>query len=596
MTLVVDDARLMRLAAETPRDAALVLRRATAYRPLVLLLCVLPPVWFAAWSTLDSESAPWALRALAVQNARQIDDWLEPGSQWPECELRSAPPLISWLTGSILPLLPAGSSLAPVLISCMSMMGATALLWQLCREAVGERTALILTLLFALHPQIAPLAATGAPTALTLFLLITAAWGYWGHLEQDQGAVSFRLLAGGIAWGLAILAGGWMAFAFFAVLVLLSIVSRTTPADLVPPRGEKSSFIGVIILGVTGAALACWWPAMMFQSQSLSFLYGWMGFTSEMPQSDNSAHHLDVLSSWVGEPSLLLGWWFVGGWSTLRISLYGSDGRFQRWCRWLIVWNAVGVSGRILWRAFDGTPEALRDWDVFLVLPATLLAAQGLDRALRRETSRLGLAAAISATLAAVGWRLTHNPSVGLILGGVVFLVLLASAPLAVGLRRARATWSEGELRTWVLVAALVTFLGNAACAIVPLKQREFDHLQWETIRQQMSQNEAITQTSIIANNRRDLVPWIFLVRSLWPDAKFSQATGWDPKITATLVAEAKNPQSRIILFDWSRNGLRFLADVGSGWQVDSVVQPMAFRGRRLAVYLIHPTGSPPPL
>ncbi len=596
MTLVVDDARLMRLAAEVPRDSALVLRRATAYRPLVLLLCVLPPIWFAAWSTLDVESAPWALRALAVQNALEIEDWLEPGSQWPECELRSAPPLISWLTAAVLPLLPAGSSLAPVLISCLSMMGATALLWQLCREAVGERTALILTMLFALHPQMAPLSATGAPTALTLFLLVAAAWGYWGHLEQDQGAISFRLLTGGIAWGLSILSGGWMALAFFTVLVLLSMASRTTPLGMTPSVGEKSSYLGIMILGITGAALALWWPAMMFQSRSFTFLDAWMGLTSELSPSDSGVLHRDRWASWLGEPSMLLGWWCVGGWSTVRIGLYGSEGRYRRWCRWLILWNAVGLCGRVLWRALEGTPEALREWDVFLCLPATLLAAHGLDRALRRETSRLGLAAAIAATVAAVAWRGTHHPSLGLVAGGGVFIVLLASAPLAVGLRRTRATWSEGELRAWVLIAAIVTLLGNAAYAIVPLKQHEFDHLQWKTIRRQMSQNEAITRTSIVANGRRDLVPWIYLVRSLWPRATFSQATGWDPKITATLVAEAQNPQSRIILFDWSRSGLRFLADVGSGWQVDPVVQPMAYRGRRLAVYLIHPTESPPPL
>lgn len=596
MTVVVDDARLMRLAAETPRDAALVLRRSTAYRPIVLLMCVLPPIWFAAWATLDSESASWALRALAVQNARQIDDWLEPGSQWPECELRSAPPLISWLAASVLPLLPAGNSIAPVLISSLSLMGAIALLWQLCREAVGERTALILTLLFAVHPQIAPLAATAAPTALTLFLLVAAAWGYWGHLEQDHGAISFRLLTGGIAWGLAILSGGLMALAFLAVLLILSVASRTTPTALSPSRGERSSMIGVIILGVTGAALALWWPAMMIQSESLSFVSDWMGFTSELSSMTEGSSRRHGLSAWVGEPTLLLGWWFVGGWSTLRLSLYGSDGRFRRWCRWLIVWNVVGLGGRIAWRALDASPEVLRDWDVFLCLPTALLAAQGLDRALRRETSRLGLAAAIAVTLAAMGWRFTRLPSVGLVIGTAIFLVLLASAPLAVSLRRARSTWSEQELRAWVLIAAVVTMIGNAACAIVPLKQHEFDHVQWETIRRQMAQNNAIAQTSLVANDRREVVPWIYLVRSLWPQASFSQSTGWDAKITATLQNEAKNPQSRIILVDWSRSGLRFLSDVGGGWQVDPVVQPMAYRGRRLAVYLIHPTEPPPPL
>lgn len=596
MTLVVDDARLVRLAVEPPRDAALVLRRATAYRPVVLLLCVLPPLWFAAWATLDTESASWALRALAVQKAQRLEEWLEPGSQWPECELRADPPLVSWLTASVMRSLPAGSTLAPVLISCLSLIGATALLWQLCREAIGERTALILAIVFAFHPQIAPLAATGAPTALTLFLLVATAWGYWGHLEQDQGSVSIRLLAGGIAWGLALLSGGWMALALFVVLMLVSLISRTTIAGETPSVGEMSSVRAVLLLGVTGAALALWWPAMMFQAQGFSFLFDWLGLAPELRHYNSAHFRFEGWASWLGEPSLLIGWWCLGCWSAVRISLYEPSSRFRRWCRWLIVWNLVGLGGRILWRAMDGTPEALRNWDVFLCLPATLLAAQGLDRAMRRETSRLGLAAAIAVTAGAVGWLITHRASVALVVAGAILVVLLASAPLAMGLRRARSTWSEGEIRAWVVIAAIATAIGHAASAIIPLTKQEFDHVQWESLRRQMTQVESVAQTSIVASHQRDLVPWIYLVRSLWPAAKFSQSTGWDPRITATLVAEARDPQSRIVLLDWSRSGLRFRADVGSGWQVDPIVEPMAFRGHRLAVYLIRPLEVPAPL
>lgn len=595
MTLVVDDAQLMRLAVQPPRDAAMVLRRTAAFRPVVLLLCVFPPIWFAAWSTLDSASAPWALRALAVQHTHHLEEWLEPGSQWAESDLRAAPPLVSWLTAVVLNWFPAGSALAPALVSSLSLMGAIALLWQWCREAIGERAALIVTILFALHPQIAPLAATGAPTALTLFLLIASAWGFWGHLEQDQGAVSFRLLAGGIACGLALLAGGMMAIALFVVLLLACLAARITSNEAEAPVGERSALRGILLMGATGAAIAAWWPAMMVQALGLSFIPDWLGFHPSS-QWEAGAYGVHDWTDWLTDPGLLLGWWCLGAWSAVRICLHGTETRFRRWCQWLLIWNVVGLAGRATWYALNGTPEALRNWEAFFCLPATLLAAQGLDRALRRETSRLGLAAAIAVTLAAVGWQFTHQLSVALVMGGSMLLLLLASAPLALGLRRARATWSEAEIRAWVLVAAVATALGHAACSIVPLTKHEFDHTQWETIRQRMAASDGITQTSVIANDRRDLVPWIYLVRSLWPEAKFSQSTGWDPQITATLVAEAGNPESRIVLFDWSRSGLRFRADVGTGWQVDSVVEPMAFRGRRLAVYLIHPTESPLPL
>ncbi len=596
MTVVVDDAQLMRLALEPAHDVAWVLHRPAAFRPVVLLCCLLPPLWFAAWSRLDPETARWALRSLAVQQAERLEEWLEPGSQWTDCELRLASPLMSWLTAAALPLFPPGTAIAAVIVSAISLIGAGALLWQWCREAVGERTAFWVILLFALHPVLAPLASNGAPTALMLFLIIATGWGFWGHLVQNHGSVSFRLLAGGLAWGLALLAGGGLAIVFFAVLMLASLVSRTSTAEAGPSSGQRSAISAVFLLGITGAAISLWWPVMMWQSQGVVFLRDWLGIAPTEAHLSVYSRGGERASAWITEPGLLLGWWCLGCWSALRTSFAPANGSAQRWNRWLLIWNAVGLVGRIAWRGLDGTAEALHTWDVFVSLPATILAAQGLDRALRRETTRFGLALAIAITFGSVGWKLTHQLAPALLMGFAMLGILLLSAPLAMGLRRARSTWTEGEIRAWVVIAAVATVVGHSATTIIPLARSERDHTQWERVRQSMAAIIAVDQTSIVANDERALTSWIYLVRSLWPKAKFSHSIGWDPNVEATMKEEARHPQSRILLVDWSRNGLRFQSDVSTGWQVLPVVEPTAFRGHRLAVHVIQPLPAIPPL
>lgn len=594
MTVVVDDAQLSRLAVQPAEDAAPALNRPAAFRPVVLLCCVVPPLWFAAWSVLDNETAAWALRALAVRHAQRLEEWFEPGVQWKECELQSAPPLASWLTAALMPLFPDGTAGAAVAVSALSLIATSAMIWLWTREAIGERAALLVILLFAAHPQVATLAASGEPIALTIFLLVTSGWGFWGHLEQNVGAVSFRLLVSGVALGLGLLAGGWMALAFFAVVMLISLGSRTGMDPLNQRVGEKTAVRGVLLMGVTAAAIALWWPIMMAQSHGAAFWQEWIGIA--IPSSPDRAE-LDLLSTtpWSVAPGILLGWWCLGCFYAIRSFVSGSTIRDQRWHWWLLTWSLVGISGRLVWGNFGGTVTTLRAWDAFLNLPALIIAAQGLDRAVRRETSHFGLAIAIAITSGGIFWEQTHHLGAAVLIGLSTLGILLLSAPLTIGLRRPRSSWSEKEIRAWVLFATIATIIGHAASTIVPITRQRFDHLQWEAVRRQLATQQDVQQTSIVTNDQRELTPWIYLLRSLWPTARFSVANGWDAQINATLQNEAKAPRSRIVVLDWSRTGLRVRSDVGTVWQVDSIVEPRAYRHRRLAAYLIHPAGSPRP-
>ncbi len=110
MVRLIDDAELLRLAAEPPRDVAPVLRRAHWFTPLVALLAVAPALVAVGHTSLDEETACWGLRALAVRQADRVIDWLAPGAHESGLSVSWSPPLSAWLTAPLLSLWRPGAS------------------------------------------------------------------------------------------------------------------------------------------------------------------------------------------------------------------------------------------------------------------------------------------------------------------------------------------------------------------------------------------------------------------------------------------------------------------------------------------------------
>lgn len=588
MTLVVDDTQLVRLAVEPPRDAARILRRTTAFRPLVMFLAVVPSSLWATWQGMSSESAAWSLRACAVQHAGQFGDWLVPGSAWPECRLIDAPPLAAWLTAMLLPWGTPGSTTATVIISCAAVMLSVALFWFWVREMVGERIALLATAALALHPTLLQTAASAGPDALTFLFLLVTVWGYWGHLQQNEGWISLRILCAGIGWGLATLSGGGIAWGLLVALLTWGITARGTPTLYASTSGGRVTLRTIGLLFLTGAAISLWWPFMMWRDRGAEFLVNWLELR------DPWARPAALDGAWGGAWACLSGWGVLGTWNVFRTSLTASVTPTVRWSRWLMIWTGCGIASYLLWQAYEAGEAAARRWELFLLPPLAILVAKGLDRTLRRETSRLSIAIAITISLSMVAWRWSGSPGVGLAIGGTVLSAVLLSAPLAVGLRRTHVAWSESEIRRWILLAAAITVLGHAAEGLLPLLLHPSDRSTWEHLTVRFSAAGPMDQVAIIANDDADLLPWLFVARANWPQARLSHHAQWDPAITATLINEVGRPQSRIAVIEWNRSGFRFRTDLGTGWRIDPWIEPMAFRGRRLAMNRIVPSATPP--
>jgi hypothetical protein len=595
MVRVIDDAELLRLAAEPPRDAAPVLRRANWFAPLVALLIVAPAVIAVGRASLDEETACWGLRALSVRHAERLTEWLSPGTPWPDSPLQWSPPLQAWLTAPLLRWGPSGSSGPLFAVACVSLMVAIGMAYLFADETVGARWAVLSVLCLALHPQALVLVQTGGPDALCLALLAVTTWGLWGHLHGTPGVVSFRLLIAGLAWGLLLLAGGPLALAYLAVTLLwlawsMAMGSAATPR---PGRADLDPRAIVFTLGVlvaTGGAIGSWWVAMMLAEHGLAFLAAWCVGSSgaaSLPWHDVAPK--TSWQDWLRHGVFLGGWCLVGVVSSARLGWSRRQSPEAQLARWLLVWATLGVGIRVALRMQEvHDPAALRLWETFALLPLTWLAALGLDRVLRRETAWQLVLLALMLLVGEVSWLATGRVSIGVIVGSAFGVLLMASAPLALGLRRSTLAWTETEIRRWVSAAALATIAGHAFLSW-QVTRPAAERAVWRRVHRRLQTVEDISRASLIMSQHSDSPQLRYLMRSLWPDAAQSQSFGWDPLLTETLVREREQPRSRMVVVEWSRQDLRLQADVGSGWQVTPLVDPEPYRGRRLAVHLLAP-------
>jgi hypothetical protein len=94
----VDDTRLIELAADRPAELFPALRRASTFKPLLVVLCTVPALYameYGAWSEIDSL---WGLRSVPILNAPDINGVVDPETRGPEVALKWQPLLVNWLT------------------------------------------------------------------------------------------------------------------------------------------------------------------------------------------------------------------------------------------------------------------------------------------------------------------------------------------------------------------------------------------------------------------------------------------------------------------------------------------------------------------
>jgi hypothetical protein len=344
------------------------------------------------------------------------------------------------------------------------------------------------------------------------------------------------------------------------------------------------------VLVTVGGALGAWWLVLMAAEHGAAFVTAWiLGQPGPTPSAAGDLTARELWTLWLHRSAFLSGWWVVGLVSAVRLSRTLQTTRQAQFARWLVVWMLASAMIRalLLWRQ-EIDPAAIRLWETFALFPATLLAAQGLDQVLRREASWQLVLLALMVAIGHLCWLATGRLMVGVIVGGAFGVLMLASAPLALGLRRSTLAWTEAEIRRWVAVTVIATLCGHATLGWMETRPSP-DRLTWRRTQSRLRLLEEISLATLIVSDRNDCPQLRYLMRALWPDAVHSKSVGWDPKLTETLLREREAPQSRLVVIEWTRNELRLQGDVGTGWQVTTLVEPEPYRGRRLAARLLSP-------
>lgn len=612
MPLTVDDAQLLRMAAEPPRDAARVLSRAESLSPVVWLLLVVLPLLGATCAPLEQSLAVWGIKAMSVAQADRLEEVLIPGLGWRDDEALYEPPLLAWTMAVSRYGFPRGSvpGLQSIIVLSLILAGFQTYLWM--RNAGGAAFGILSSLLLAIHSQWLLLCFTGNADALTLCCLASTGYGVWRHWQNSQTLVSGFLLCAGLSWGAALLSGGVLAVAFLGVLLLWSQLSAsnerqipsgsdamTDPAELQPLWDSRwARFWSLVILFATGTAVGGWWWAMMAEEYGWSFVVNWLTLAADRPPGsflDAVTPHEQLLS-WFRRSAFLSGVWLLGIWAGLK-SLVRRDATPAGRIRELMtIWFVCGTVLRAIpihLFVDDTHPTSSwqQHWESFSVIPATCLAADGLVQLLRRQVSNRSVLVAVAVTS---GWLVAmwiDHWGVGVVVGLCVALMLAASAPLSLGLRRSTLVWSEAELRRGIQFYAVVIVLGHGCLGGDLWWQPDPGRKVYATTRVRLLQlEEPPDQISIVTSeNAEDPAQIEFLVRSLFPQAVWSRSVGWDPALTQTIVSQYRQPRSRLLVVEWGRKELRLRADIGTGWQVRPILDQSPYLGRRLAINLIEP-------
>lgn len=593
MPLTVEDAQLLRIAAEPPRTAIRMLDRSVAFMPLLLLVVVVPPCLVASCAPFEAESAVWALKALGVNQAKSISEVLMPGrGQLAEASTMT-PPLQAWLMSFVQPMFSPGVVAATLTISILSVIAACAVAGRWIRENAGATLSLVLTVFLAFHPQWLRMAASATPDALMLCCLVTTGWALWGHWRLNRTAFSIHLFLAGIAWTLALLAAAWPAILFLLSIAIWAVIA--VPHDISGRTSQRRiKTISILIIFVTGVSFGGWWYGVALEhdwSAALQAWFPWLSARQNVFRGVGNRLWTQELISWGLRAAWLSGFWCLGVTEVCASLSRRERSTASLLGSFMLVWQTVGIAARIVpgllpvWGIAGGRP-----WESFVVVPATYLAAVGAVQLIQRRFSMGMVWAALNITLCCVIWAVTGKSQIGLIVAVVVGLALLASAPLSMGLRRTGLAWSETELRRWIQAFVVVSVLGHTMAGAEMWWQSAPNRTTYNSIRRKLLTLPVPDQVSLVISESSDQpLQLTYLARSLFPDAAWNQTVGWDARLTETIVKEFERPQSRMLVVEWSRRELKLRADVGTGWEVTQVVDPIPYRGRRFVAHLIAP-------
>lgn len=607
-----DDRTLLQLAVEPARPLFPLLRNAGAMTPLVVLLAFLPAIYAFENRTWTDLGSRWGLQSLQRRAARDLNEFVDPGHVDPATPYKWQPPLMGCMNAFCLRIWKPSIEASLGVTACLCTAGLIAAAYALSRRLGGERLGLLTSLLLAANPEVLKMAQEPFPHAASLMFSVLCLWGVVAHWQESTEFVSLRLLFAGIALGLCLLAGGPMVFGVLAALVL-HILWRKFAAH----RGSRDnsgqtdpSFriwneLGTLgVVAATAFALSGWWNLMMSSRYGVEFWRAWFSWTSPLSPREPLEFVTVGLTSIAEQLNLwmlpLISLSLLAGFRIVQDNCRGdrADGQHRFL---LLAWMFAGI---VIWSgiqrvfAFDRLAEGA--WQPFVVLPLVMLAAIGMLEIVERRVSFQVALATLLVACAEIPWMAERayqhvnsapyqTPAWPVILTTVGVLGILAAG--LVWIARGHAVREWRILMLLMLLVLTTTFARGAWCVRrTTSDDRALVALRTALLRIQGVRNCTLVSAQAALPNPSDsLPPVMYLVRSIWPDARVSQASSWEMAV-AQVSSAATGDQGAQVVVAWGIKGQPSLP--GASFVMKPIGPLYHFRGFEIAAY--EPVGSFP--
>jgi hypothetical protein len=599
---IVDDARLLQLAARRPKDVFPILERAASLSPLLLLLTFLPGIVALESASLSERDAQWQLKGLELSAVPSLFDAVDPAASSSVSALKYQPPLGTWLIAAVDRWFPFDSRSLPLFeyLSAASLVPAAYLLMS---RLAGRRVGFITAALAAFHGTFLEQYRHSGPHALAVSSALLAFWGFFGHLRQATEIVSIDLLIGGIALGVCLLAGGPLAIVVVLVLLLGSLArieplgdSRQGRSPAARGRRLWSTWHAVRSLGVMSAtafAAGGWWELMMLYSYGRDFGTGWLFAMTDAP---NGVLRLDeplfsaefarlLFSNLLWASGALAGLTVLGLWIIGRRVFAPSNGESRVPFRFVAVWTACAFAIFAAAISNGGGTSLYTDlWRLFFSAACVCTAAVALDEVTRRKVSLLEF---VCLTLATLGCGYAFLRTETLVPNAALrgaFIALAAALLLA---RAAQEFCRRSELREWSLIAGLLAafVFSDAGMGISALRAADPDYRSLTTFGRSLLPDKVDVEACLLICEGRPPSRLQFVLKSVWPTAQIFPVKDWDEALKIA-AGDGHTPKTAVVV-DWSRGNSRPANPTGARWNAPPIGNPQFFEQRPLRAYVL---------
>jgi 4-amino-4-deoxy-L-arabinose transferase-like glycosyltransferase len=577
--------------------------------PLAVLVALLPGLWALGHTTLTETSALQGLRGLALFSADSADAVVDPDASFADLPLRWQPPLMTALTALGLRLGDASQFYTLQLAPYVCTAGVIALAYLLARNFGGARMALFTALLLGCHPLTLHLVQTAVPLSAAILIALLCLWAVYNHLQENAGAVSLKLLVGGIGLGACMLASGSLSIAVWILLGLHVLTRESSTACA--KRGfvlrkangsDRAAWKSQLALAATAFAVGGWWVLMMTSRYGGEFFIGWL---SGVPVADwateRGSRQIQLLagarSVCEALASLLLiqiGLVAIGLTQAVRALWNCSDEPRRHANLLLLTWTAVSI---VVWALAESAglgEEPVRDlWKSFVLIPLLMLAALGMREIIDRRVSLGFVLAMLLLTFANVAWH-THDvwgvtgkevTDAGLLAGLLLTLIL--------GARYLTVTCCRDDVRQRAVLSSALIALLVASCGVGLYSARRTQPQDQELALFRKDLRKLKNVAGIAFISPLGVPPQLrYLVRSLWPRTPVQRLVKWElavaPGSAEALLAEHQTQ----LLVCWSLGEVIRPRTPTEAAAVAPVGTPKIYQGRDLAAYSVGASGQ----